>query len=82
MKTIVLLCMIVLAIPPPVAANAAPGAACSQIVKTLTTRQRQLVEMRHPIGRTGPTLSILFLANRAKQFLTPRKLRNRRRARP
>jgi hypothetical protein len=35
MKTIVLLCMVVLAVPPPVVANAAPGAACSQIVKNL-----------------------------------------------
>jgi hypothetical protein len=35
MKTIVLLFMVVLAVPPPVVANAAPGAACSQIVRNL-----------------------------------------------
>jgi hypothetical protein len=35
MKRIVLLCMVVLAVPPPVVANAAPGAGCSQIVQNL-----------------------------------------------
>src|SRR5437879_3277161 len=35
MKTIALLCMVVLAVPPPVVANAAAGAGCSQIVQNL-----------------------------------------------
>ena len=35
MKTIVLLCMVVLVVSLPVVANAAPGAGCSQIVKNL-----------------------------------------------
>ena len=35
MKAIVLLCTVVLAVAPPPAANAAPGAGCSQIVQNL-----------------------------------------------
>jgi hypothetical protein len=35
MKAIVLLCAVILAVPPPVVANAAPGADCSQIVQNL-----------------------------------------------
>jgi hypothetical protein len=35
MKAIVLLCMVVLAVLPPVVANAAPGTGCSQIVQNL-----------------------------------------------
>jgi hypothetical protein len=35
MKAIVLLCMVVLAVPPPIVADAAPGADCSQIVQNL-----------------------------------------------
>jgi hypothetical protein len=35
MKAIVLLCAVVLAVAPPPAANAAPGAGCSQIIQNL-----------------------------------------------
>jgi hypothetical protein len=35
MKAIVLLCMVVLAVPPPIVAYAAPGGGCPQIVKNL-----------------------------------------------
>jgi hypothetical protein len=34
--------------------------AARKLSKSLTARQRQSMEMRHPIGRTGPNLSILF----------------------
>jgi hypothetical protein len=52
MKTIVLLCMVVLAAPPPIVADAAPGAGCSQIVQTLTIASAAIDDTI--LGARGP----------------------------